>query len=120
MEAAANLFQARREHLKWSRAKLAGMLGVSEMSVFRIEKQGQRPEPELLARLVRVLSLRWDDVERALLGEISSDEVHQIARRAVTTAHPGDDLDSRIAQLTPDQRRVFRELLGLLPEQESS
>jgi len=119
METTAALFEARREYLGWSRAKLAADLGITEMSVYRIEKKGQRPEPELLARLVRTLHMHWEDVERALLGEMSNAQIQEIAQRAVDAASPPDDeITARIARLNPEQRRVFRQLLGLLPDQE--
>lgn len=120
MEAAAAYFQARRKRLGWSRAKLATELGVSEMSVYRIEEKGQRPEPELLARLVRALKARWEDVERLLLDEVAFDQAESLADAPPETKPPPDDIEERIMRLSPQQRQVFRQLLGLLPDQGSA
>lgn len=117
MEAAAAYFQARRKRLGWSRARLATELGITEMSVYRIEAQGQRPEPELLARLVRALRARWDFVERLLLDEATAVEAEQLAALEAPPPSPGDDIDEQIARLNPAQRQALQQFLGLLPEQ---
>ena len=64
--ATAAYFRVLRETAGKSRAKLAAELGVSEMSIWRIEEEGQEPKAELLTGLVRALKARWEDVEYLL------------------------------------------------------
>ena len=56
-----------------SRAKLAAELGVSEMSILRIESRGQEPGPEMLVKLVGQLradghAIRHLDLGGGLVG----------------------------------------------------
>lgn len=46
-----------------SRADLAAEMGVSEMSILRIETQGQKPKSDMLKKLVAALHARWEDID---------------------------------------------------------
>jgi transcriptional regulator with XRE-family HTH domain len=62
MQAAAAYFQTLREQQGLSRARLALQLDITEMSLYRIEEQGQEPKAELLMKLVRALGANIDHV----------------------------------------------------------
>lgn len=113
MTAFAAWVEARRDAMKWSRAKLAMELGISEMSVYRIERQGQQPEPELLARIISVLQGSWSAVRDLLLNDAATDED---GRRAATEGLPpiDPDIEARIARLNPQQKELMRDLLRQL------
>lgn len=113
MTAFAAWVEARRDTLKWTRAKLALELGISEMSVYRIERQGQQPEPELLARIVTTLQGSWSTVRDLLLSETATNEDGQ---RAATEGLPpiDPDIEARIARLNPQQEELLKSLLRQL------
>src|SRR5512145_307823 len=62
MEAAASYLRKIRESRKISRGRLAAQLDVSEMSIWRIEEEGQEPRAVLFMSLVRTLGASWDDL----------------------------------------------------------
>lgn len=103
-----------------SRAKLAAELGVSEMSILRIESRGQEPGPEMLVKLVGQLRARWEDVEY-LLGLDKGkgiEEGRQLAENLARQIQQAGAVDARraalnrlIADLEADPRKIDR-LLG--------
>lgn len=65
-----------------SRATLAADMGISEMSILRIEEKGQEPKAEMLNALVRALHARWEDVEALLSNpHATPDEGRVLARQ---------------------------------------
>lgn len=58
------------------RATLALELGISEMSILRIETQGQQPKPDTLKKLVAGLRARWEDIDY-LAGLQDSSQVEE-------------------------------------------
>src|SRR5687768_13868025 len=66
-----------------SRDALAETIGVSSMSILRIEEKGQEPKAETLNKLVRALHARWEDVEALLSAKVSPEEGRELARRRI-------------------------------------
>ena len=63
-----------------SRARLAAQLGVSEMSLYRIEEQNQEPKAELLMAIVHVLKGNADHVYHLLTkDDATAAEARQLA-----------------------------------------
>lgn len=73
MQAVAEYLTTIRRSQKISRAKLAELAGTTEMTILRIEKQGQEPGGPLLVRLMRELKGSWDVVTK-LMSETGDDE----------------------------------------------
>lgn len=72
MIAASTYFRVLRDSRGLSRAKLASVLDVSEMTIWRLEEEGQEPKAELLTGLVRTLKARWEDVEALLVNPLAT------------------------------------------------
>lgn len=96
-----------------SRAKLAAELGISEMSIMRIEERGQEPKAEALVALVRGLKARWQDVEYLLRESTDVDEGRRLAERwqlemkqAGTKDERHEALQLLIAELEGDPRKI--------------
>ena len=108
-----------------SRAALAADIGVSEMSILRIEEKGQEPKAEMLNALVRALHARWEDVEallsnpRATAGEgreLAQQRIEERAKEIAYRVSEGDASEVRklIQRLraNPDELRELRQLLS--------
>lgn len=81
-----------------SRAALASAMGVSEMSIIRIETRGQEPKAEMLNALVRALHARWEDVEALLSNPRATiDEGRRLAQQRI------EDRAKQIADQVPDE-----------------
>lgn len=96
-----------------SRAKLANELGISEMSIMRIEERGQEPKAEALVALVRGLRARWQDVEYLLREAQSIEEGRQLAEQwkhqrdqAETEDERRQALEQLISELEADPRKL--------------
>ncbi len=74
MEAVAAYLTTVRRSQKMSRAKLAELAGTTEMTILRIEKQGQEPAGPLLVRIVDALKAPWDIVTRLMKDETADVE----------------------------------------------
>lgn len=74
-----------------SRARLADMVGTTEMSILRIEKQGQEPGGPLLVRLIEVLNGSWDVVTRLVKADDSEDALELVLSQAQATGSTVDD-----------------------------
>ena len=61
-----------------SRAKLAEMVGSTEMNLLRVEKQGQEPSAGLLIRLITTLSGSWDIVSSLEAVPDSEDALEKV------------------------------------------
>lgn len=79
-----------------SRDALAEAVGVSSMSILRIEEKGQEPKAETLNKLVRALHARWEDVEALLSTKATAEEGRQRARQWV------EERAKEIADRVPD------------------
>jgi transcriptional regulator with XRE-family HTH domain len=79
-----------------SRDALAATIGVSSMSILRIEEKGQEPKAETLNSLVRALHARWEDVETLLSTKATPDEARALARQRI------DERAKQIADRVPD------------------
>lgn len=100
MEAAAAYLRAMRDHAGFSRGKLAAELGVSEMSIWRIEEDGQEPKAELFTRFVSTVRARWEDIEALMANPAATEED---GRRLADMAHAA-------AQMTDEE---LDEAIGL-------
>lgn len=107
-----------RTSRKISRARLAEMVGTTEMSILRIEKQGQEPSGALLVRLVAALGASWEVITK--LVDSPDDEASRVAAIAALTPEAATpEEDARLSRLIdllaegvpPDEaaRRVQRE-----------
>lgn len=66
-----------------SRDALAETIGVSSMSILRIEEKGQEPKAETLNKLVRALHARWEDVETLLSTKAAAEDGRKLARQRI-------------------------------------
>jgi transcriptional regulator with XRE-family HTH domain len=80
MVAASAYLQTLREGRKVSRAKLAAQLGVSEMSIWRIEEEGQEPKAEFFMALVKALGGDPNHLLRLLTEDATQEEGERLAR----------------------------------------
>jgi transcriptional regulator with XRE-family HTH domain len=93
-----------------SREALATAMGVSVMSILRIEEKGQEPKAEMLNNLVRTLRARWEDVEELLSNKrATADEGRRLARQRI------EERAKEIADRVPDEEvaealRIVRSL----------
>ncbi len=55
-----------------SRRTLAIAVGVTEMSVYRIEEKGQEPSASTIARILKALHLPWRIAEELLLNQAAT------------------------------------------------
>lgn len=111
-----------------SRAALAADIGVSEMSILRIEEKGQEPKAETLNALVRALQARWEDVEALLSDpqamadrgkELARQRMEERAKEIADRVHEGGE--SGVRRLIHELRtnpEVLRELRQLLRDQD--
>ena len=108
-----------RTQRRLSRARLAELVGSTEMSILRIEKQGQEPSGPLLVRMVRALGASWDVVTRLIeLPDSASDAERDEAIAALTPEDASPEEEARLNRLIdllaqgvpPDEaaRRVLR------------
>ena len=114
MNALGAYFGNLRIHHGLSRASLAAQLGVSEMSIWRIEKEGQEPRTELLVSLVRVLNAKWHHIEQLASDPDCNEETAQkLATEAYIAASElsDDDLQEILnlyERLKDDPRALMR------------
>lgn len=87
-----------------SRARLAEMVGATEMSILRIEKQGQEPGGPLLVRLIDVLGGSWDVITRLVKVDDGEDALELVLSEAQAAgATPRDpEAFNRFLQLVSD------------------
>jgi transcriptional regulator with XRE-family HTH domain len=88
----------------YSRSRLAELVGTTEMSILRIEKQGQEPGGPLLVRLIEVLGGSWDVVTRLVKADDGEDALELVLSEAQATgAQPRDPAAfSQFLQLVSD------------------
>lgn len=111
-----------------SRDALAAAMGISAMSILRIEEKGQEPKAETLNALVRALHARWEDVEALLSNKRATvDEGRGLARqrieeRAKEIADQVPDAEVaealRIVRSLRESPEALRELRRLLKDDE--
>ena len=79
------------------RGTLALELGISEMSILRIETRGQKPKPETLKKLVAGLRARWEDIDYlADMHDASQvEEGRRLAMQVRDQVHSGQSADDR-------------------------
>lgn len=75
MQAVAEYLTTIRRSQKMSRARLADLAGTTEMTILRIEKQGQEPGGPLLVRIVSALKGSWDIVTKLIDGKEDADDL---------------------------------------------
>lgn len=80
MEAVATYFRVLREGRSYTRAKLAAELGVSEMTIWRLEEEGQEPKAAFLTGLIRTLQARWQDIEHLFRADATPEDGHRLAQ----------------------------------------
>lgn len=107
-----------------SREALAATMGISVMSILRIEEKGQEPKAEMLNNLVRTLQARWDDVEVLLSNKhATAEEGRRLARqrveeraREIAERVPDEDADEvlRFVQRLRANPKALRELRDML------
>jgi transcriptional regulator with XRE-family HTH domain len=89
-----------RTQRRLSRARLAELVGSTEMSILRIEKQGQEPSGPLLVRMVRALGASWDVVTRLIeLPDSASDAERDEAIAALTPEDASPEEEARLNRL---------------------
>lgn len=101
------------------RAALAADVGISEMSIWRIEDGSQEPRAELLNALVRTLRARWSDVEKLLSdSDATAEDGRQLAISLRSRLEQADSADMRkqeinrlIDELERDPKKLDR-LIG--------
>lgn len=83
------------------RATLALELGISEMSILRIETRGQKPKPETLKKLVAGLRARWEDIDYLadLQDPSSVEEGRKLAEQVRQQFHSGGTVTERKSAL---------------------
>lgn len=75
----------------FSRARLAEIVGTTEMTVLRIEKHGQEPGGGLLVRLIDALGGSWDIVSRLVRADDDDDALELVLAEAQAVgAEPAD------------------------------
>lgn len=108
MEALAAYFSELRGRKSF--AAVAAEMGVSEMSVRRIEEKGQEPKAEMLNKIVRALRARWEDVE-ALLSDkhAKAEDGRRLAR--ILLEERARELADRVPETDrPDALQIVRSL----------
>lgn len=98
MTAVAAYFVTLRKQQNITRSGLAKRIGTTEMTILRIEEEGQEPRAELLAALANALNAEWDVVQGLLLGEMTLDGV-----KATLAAEPSRDQMCQLIQSLPDK-----------------
>lgn len=93
-----------------SRAAVAADMGVSEMSILRIEEKGQEPKAEMLSGLVRTLRARWDDVEALLSNPRATPEEGRKLAQQRLEERAREITDSVSDEEVPDALRFVRSL----------
>ena len=93
-----------------SRADLALELGISEMSILRIETQGQKPKPETLKKLVAGLRARWEDID--YLADLSASQVEE--GRKLANQVRDQIQGSQAGQTASDRRAALQNLANEL------
>ena len=98
-----------------SRADLAAEMGVSEMSILRIETQGQKPKTDMLKKLVAALHARWEDIDYLadLKGSSQAEEGMRLAEQVRSQLKSADTpsdrktvIQSLIKELEDDPRKL--------------
>ena len=89
-----------------SRAKLAAELGISEMSILRIEDRGQEPKAEVLVALVKALRANWDHVAYLLDPNRNAEEWRSRSQQVETSDERLAMLNRLIADLETDPRKL--------------
>jgi len=108
-----------RTRRRLSRARLADLVGTTEMSILRIETKGQEPSGPLLVKLVNALGASWDVVTRLVdLPDLASDEERIKAIESLASEDASPEEEARLNRLIdllaqgvpPDEaaRRVLR------------
>lgn len=92
-----------------SRDTLATSMGVSSMSILRIEEKGQEPKAEMLNNLVRALHARWEDVETLLSTKATAEEGRRLARQRIEER--AKEIADRVPEADKDEAlRIVRSL----------
>lgn len=80
-----------------ARAALALELGISEMSILRIETRGQQPKPDTLKKLVAGLRARWEDIDYLadLQDPAKVEEARQMAEQVRQQIQSGQTVGDR-------------------------
>lgn len=76
----------------FSRAKLAEMVGSTEMNLLRVEKQGQEPSAGLLIRLITTLNGSWDIVTRLEILPDTEDALEEVIAETKATGATSTDI----------------------------
>lgn len=85
-----------------SRAKLADLVGSTEMNLLRVEKQGQEPSAGLLIRLMTALHGSWEVVSKLESMPDSEDALEQVLSENSPSA------------LSPSEMTTFSRFLDLV------
>jgi transcriptional regulator with XRE-family HTH domain len=88
----------------FSRARLADLVGTTEMTILRIERHGQEPGGGLLVRLIDTLGGSWDVVTRLIKADDSDDALQIVLSEAQATGARPIDADrlSRFLELVAE------------------
>lgn len=101
MATLATYLQGLRNERRMSRARLAELVGTTEMSILRIETKGQEPSASLLVRMVGALGASWEMVSRLVEAPDANDEDGRAATIAALAPQSGETTDesSRLNRL---------------------
>lgn len=107
-----------RQSKRLSRAKLAERVGTTEMSILRIETQGQEPSGSLLVRLIDALGGSWDIVTR-LIADDQEDALERVLSEAEQVSGPiqTDDRFDRFLELVASGMAPEDAARAVLPRQ---
>ena len=105
MTLAAYLLELRTRR-RMSRARLAELVGTTEMSILRIETKGQEPSGSLLVKLVGALGASWDAVTQLVN---TPDTANAAERSSIIAALVPDDASA-------DEEARLNRLIDLLAE----
>lgn len=110
MEAVGAYIAALRKKQGWSQVAFANELGVSEKALRLWEQGAHEPKLTVLHTIVLAVKGAWDDVAQLLRDDATVDEGRRLAQQRSAELALSDEERELISRLSPDQRRLVREL----------